>query len=39
MPIQLGEMFVPGPVIVIGHYVVWLALSLVILYMGGVIHG
>jgi len=39
MPIQLGETFVPGPVIVIGHYVVWLALSLFILFMGGVLHG
>jgi len=39
MPIQIGEAFVPGPVIVVGHYTVWVALSLFILFIGGVFHG
>lgn len=39
MPIQIGENFLPAAVIVGGHYAVWVVISLVILYLGGVSHG
>jgi fumarate reductase subunit C len=39
MPVQLGERFVPGGFIVLGHYVVWIVLSLIILSVAGVFHG
>ena len=35
MPIQLGEEFVPGTWIVLGHYAVWVLLSLALLWLGG----
>lgn len=34
MPIQRGEEFVPGHIIVGAHYAVWAALSLIILILG-----
>ncbi len=37
MPVQIGEDFVPGNVISGAHYVVWIVLSLVILYFAGVL--
>ena len=36
MPLQMGEDFVPGNVISGAHYVVWILLSLVVLYLAGV---
>jgi fumarate reductase subunit C len=36
MPIQHGEEFVPGSVIAGAHYVVWIVLSLIILFLAGV---
>lgn len=36
MPVQIGEEFVPGHFIAAGHYVGWVAVSLVILYLSGV---
>ncbi len=40
MPLQVGEAFVPGYLIAGGHYAAWAAVSLFILYLGGVIgHG
>lgn len=36
MPLQLGEDFVPGNVISGAHYVAWVALSFVILFLAGV---
>lgn len=39
MPIQRGEEFVPGSLIVAGHYGVWAAVTLFILYLGGLFHG
>lgn len=40
MPLQVGEAFVPGYLIVAGHYAGWAAASLLILYFSGVIgHG
>lgn len=37
MPLQLGEKILPGKIIVIGHYVAWLALSAFIFWLAGVI--
>ena len=37
MPIQLGEKFLPGSYIVIGHYVAWLVASGIIFWLAGVI--
>jgi len=37
MPIQLGEKFLPGSYIVIGHYVAWLVASAIIFWLAGVI--
>jgi hypothetical protein len=39
MPVQIGEAFLPGGIIVGGHYVVWIALSLFILFVAGVFNG
>ena len=39
MPVQIGEEFLPGGIIVGGHYVVWIALSLFILFVSGVFNG
>lgn len=39
MPVQIGDKFLPGGVIVVGHYVVWVALSLLILFFAGVFNG
>ncbi|MFZ1539409.1 MAG: hypothetical protein WAT23_18770 [Chromatiaceae bacterium] len=39
MPVQIGEKFLPGGIIVGGHFVVWIALSLVILFVAGVFNG
>ncbi len=39
MPVQIGEAFLPGGIIVGGHYAVWIALSLFILYVAGVFNG
>lgn len=36
MPIQRGEEFVPGRVIAGAHYVVWIALSVLVLLLAGV---
>ena len=36
MPIQIGEEFLPGSVIVGGHYAAWAVVSLIILYLVGV---
>lgn len=36
MPVQIGEEFLAGKYIVAAHYLVWLVLSLVILYFAGV---
>lgn len=36
MPVQLGEEFLPGGVIVGAHYAGWVAVSLVILFLAGV---
>ena len=36
MPIQIGERFLPGAVIAGAHYVVWVILSLAVLYFAGV---
>jgi fumarate reductase subunit C len=36
MPLQLGERFVPGSVIVGAHYAAWIAVSLVVLWLAGV---
>ena len=36
MPIQIGEEFLPGSVIVGGHYAAWAVVSLIVLYFGGV---
>jgi fumarate reductase subunit C len=35
MPVQLGERFVPGWIIVAAHYAVWIVVSLVILALAG----
>jgi fumarate reductase subunit C len=35
MPVQLGESFLPGWVIVAAHYLAWLTLSLALLYFAG----
>ena len=37
MPVQIGEKKLPAQVIVIGHYVVWVVVSLVIFWLAGVI--
>lgn len=37
MPVQIGEGFLPGKVIVVAHYVAWLAVSLVLLYFARVL--
>jgi fumarate reductase subunit C len=37
MPVQIGEDFVPGNVISGAHYVIWIVLSFVILYVAGVV--
>jgi fumarate reductase subunit C len=36
MPVQVGESFLPGRVIVIAHYAAWLIASLLVLYFAGV---
>lgn len=33
MPIQRGETFVPGSVIVIAHYAIWIVVSLLIIFL------
>ncbi len=37
MPVQIGEGFLPGMVIVAAHYVAWLAVSLTLLYFAQVL--
>jgi len=37
MPVQLGEKKLPAQVIVIGHYLAWVVVSLVIFWLAGVI--
>ena len=37
MPIQVGEKFLPGSYIVIGHYVAWVVASGIIFWLAGVI--
>ena len=37
MPVQLGEKKLPDIFIVIGHYVAWFAVSLVVFWLAGVI--
>lgn len=36
MPVQIGEKFLPGAVIVGAHYALWLGLSLAVLWLAGV---
>lgn len=36
MPMQIGETFLPGRVIVAAHYAVWILVSLVVLFFAGV---
>jgi fumarate reductase subunit C len=36
MPVQRGEVFVPGSIIAGAHYVIWFVLSLAILLLAGV---
>lgn len=36
MPVQIGEEFLPGKFIVAAHYVVWILVSLLVLYFAGV---
>lgn len=36
MPIQTGEDFVPGAIIVGAHYALWLAVSVALLFLAGV---
>jgi fumarate reductase subunit C len=35
MPVQIGEGFLPGKVIVIAHYAAWIVASLAVLYLAG----
>jgi len=37
MPLQIGERFAPGFLIAGAHYIAWLIVSLLILYLAGVI--
>lgn len=37
LPIQVGEAFMPDSVVAVGHYVVWVLLSLFILFWAGVL--
>ena len=37
MPVQLGEKFLPGYFIVLGHYAAWLVVSATIFWLAGVI--
>lgn len=37
LPIQVGEEFMPDSVVAVGHYVVWVLLSLFIFFWAGVI--
>lgn len=39
MPIQMGEEFLPGGIIVGGHYVVWILFSIIVIFMGGAFSG
>lgn len=39
MPIQRGEDFLPGGVIVASHYVVWILFSLIVIIIGGAFSG
>jgi fumarate reductase subunit C len=36
MPVQIGEEFVPGRIVVAAHYALWIAVSLVVAYLAGV---
>jgi fumarate reductase subunit C len=36
MPVQIGENFVPGYLIAVGHYIAWIGVSLFILFIAGV---
>ena len=36
MPVQIGDEFLPGHYIAIGHYVAWFCVSLVVLVVSGV---
>lgn len=36
MPIQLGERFLPGSYVAAAHYLVWVLLSLAVLWLAGV---
>jgi fumarate reductase subunit C len=37
MPVQLGEQKLPGSVIVIGHYVAWIVVTVFVLWLAGVL--
>ncbi|MCP3870038.1 MAG: fumarate reductase subunit C [Gammaproteobacteria bacterium] len=39
MPVQMGEEFLPEWIIAAGHYVAWIVVSIVILYLAGGIGG
>lgn len=36
LPVQIGEGFLPGKVIVVAHYAAWILVSLAVLYFAGV---
>jgi fumarate reductase subunit C len=36
MPVQIGEKFLPGRIIVAAHYAVWIVVSLAVLWLAGV---
>lgn len=36
MPVQIGEEFLPGKFIVAGHYVLWILVTLAVLFYAGV---
>jgi fumarate reductase subunit C len=35
MPVQVGENFLPGAVIIGAHYAAWLAVTLAVLFLAG----
>ena len=37
MPVQLGEKLLPGSYIVVGHYVAWIVVTLIIFLLAGVL--
>lgn len=37
MPLQVGEKLLPGAVVVAGHYIAWVAISAMVLWLAGVL--